>query len=246
MRDRRLRGKPGVGAAQILAHLGVELREALDVHFVDDRLVPGHARPAPVVAFPVERLVDDDRLRDRGRVVALVDVQVGVVAAVGHVREGARGAVPDRALDRLRVGVDEQLGGVEPVPLLRRVRAVDAVAVALAGADPRHVAVPVPGGALGELDARLRVVAVEQAELDALGVLGEEREVRPVAVPRGAERERLSRPDRGAHLRSSAVLAAKSATSVTSPRRTVSVRLAASQLASASRGRSRRSAINSR
>jgi hypothetical protein len=34
--------------------------------------------------------------------------------------------------------------------------------------------VPVVGGALGELDTRLVVVVVEEAELDALGVLGEE------------------------------------------------------------------------
>jgi hypothetical protein len=67
--------------------------------------------------------------------------------------------------------------------------AVDAVAVALAGADAGEVAVPVEGVALVERDALLAVVA-EEAELDALGVLAEEREVRPLAVPGRAEGER--------------------------------------------------------
>jgi hypothetical protein len=72
--------------------------------------------------------------------------------------------------------------------------AVDAVAVALAGADAGEVAVPVEGVALLERDALLAVVA-EEAELDALGVLAEEREVRPLAVPGRAEGERRARPD---------------------------------------------------
>ena len=42
---------------------------------------------------------------------------------------------------------------------------------------------------------RLLAVLVEQAQLDALGVLGEEREVRPAAVPGRAERERPPGPD---------------------------------------------------
>src|SRR5439155_26464892 len=56
--------------------------------------------------------------------------------------------------------------------------------------------VPVERGALRHLDALLLVACVvEQAELDALRVLGEQREVHALAVPRGAERERHSRPD---------------------------------------------------
>ena len=43
--------------------------------------------------------------------------------------------------------------------------------------------------------SRLVAVVVEEAELDPLGVLGEEREVRAVPVPRRAERERLAGPD---------------------------------------------------
>ena len=54
----------------------MQLREALDVHLVDDRLVPRRAR-RPVVA-PGERRIDDRRQRRERRVVALVERQVGV------------------------------------------------------------------------------------------------------------------------------------------------------------------------
>src|SRR6185503_15120187 len=56
----------------------------------------------------------------------------------------------------------------------------------------------VVGRALEHVDALLVALLVEQAQLDLGGVLGEEREVRPLAVPRGAQRERLSGPRRAA------------------------------------------------
>jgi hypothetical protein len=83
-------------------------------------------------------------------------------------------------LDRLGVRIDEQLVRVEAVALVGRVGAVDAEAVALPGPDAGQVAVPLQDGALGERDALLVVVVVEQAQLDALAVLAEDREVRAV------------------------------------------------------------------
>ena len=119
VRDRRVRREPRVRAAQVLAHVGVLLREALDVHLVDDGLVPRRARARVVVAFPVEALVDDDALRHRRGVVGGVDVEVRVVA-VRDVRQRARAAVVDGAVDRLRVRVEQQLRGVEARALLGR------------------------------------------------------------------------------------------------------------------------------
>lgn len=46
----------------------------------------------------------------------------------------------------------------------------------------------------GKDDARLGAGVVEEAELDPGAVLGEEREVRPLAVPVRAERERAAGP----------------------------------------------------
>ena len=79
------------------------------------------------------------------------------------------------------------------------VRPVHAVAVALAGPDAGHVAVPVEGGALGHLHPHLPGAVREQAELDPLRVLREEREVRSLAVPARAKREGAARPDLRRH-----------------------------------------------
>ena len=84
--ERRLGGEAGVGAAQLLAHLGVQHREAADVRLVDHRLVQRRVRPA--VALPVEARVDHDRLRDGVDVVLVVALEVGVLPA----RSGRRGA----------------------------------------------------------------------------------------------------------------------------------------------------------
>ncbi len=60
---------------------------------------------------------------------------------------------------------------------------------------------PVERPPLGHLDPRLLVVLVEQAQLDGLGVLGEDREVGSAAVPVRAQRERPTRPHLGHRIR---------------------------------------------
>src|SRR5215210_9481715 len=125
---------------------------------------------------------------------------------------------PDRPLDRLRVGIDQELGRVVAQAACRVIRAVHSVAVPLARADLGKVAVPVVRGPLGQLDASLTVAVVEETELDAVGVLGEAREVRARPGGRRAERKRVPGPQ--VHRLSSAVSASKSATSSTSPRLT--------------------------
>ncbi len=188
--DDRLAGQARVGAAQVLGHVGVAHGEALDVGLVDDRLVPGDAG-RPVVA-PVEERVDHDRPGHERRAVGRVGGAVGT--AVGC--EVERRVVPlHLALDRLGVGVDQQLGRVGPQALLGLPRAVHPEAVALARLHPRHVAVVDEGGDLREDEPLLGAVVVEQAELDLLGDLGEQREVRAVAVVGRPQRERLAGPE---------------------------------------------------
>ena len=140
---------------------------------------------------PVEEGVGDDGLGNEGRAVALVHREV--VAAEG-VAEHRRVPV-DLALDRLGVGVEQQLGRVAAMAGGRLVGAVDPEAVALARAHVGQVAVPAEGGHLGERDALLGSVVVEQAQLDAGGDLGEEGEVGAGAVVGGAEGEGLSGPE---------------------------------------------------
>ena len=108
------------------------------------------------------------------QVVVGVDAVVGFVEVVGEQRL----VVVDLALDRLGVGVEQQLARVAAVAVLRVVGAVHPEAVALARADAGQVAVPDEAVDLGQVDAGLGAVVVDQAQLDPLGDLGEQGEVR--------------------------------------------------------------------
>ncbi len=181
-------GEAGVGAAEVLGHVGIALGEAFDVYLVDDGV--GERNLGRAVVAPVEVVIDDDGFGDAGGVVLVAALEI--VAGLHLV--GEHGAVPvDLAADGLGVGIDEELGGVEAVAFLGLPRAVDAEAVALAGADVAEEAVPDEGGALAQVDAvGLLAGLVEEAELDAGGVLGVDGEVGSDGAGLGAERVGLS------------------------------------------------------
>ena len=97
-----------------------------------------------------------------------------------------------RARERARVGIDEELARVEAQALGGRPGAVHAVAVELAGADV-EARVEDAVGAPRQLDPLAldrRVRPVEETQLDDLRVGRGEREVRAAAVPARAERFR--------------------------------------------------------
>jgi hypothetical protein len=160
----------------------MELRDALHVQLVDDRLRPGHVRS--LVAAPVEAAVDDDALGNTPCVVAIV---------VEHRRACVR-----LSFDRVRVGIDEELVRVEAMPALRSVGALDAEPVTL----PRPCTgnVPVPDERSPLLEAKLALDAelVEQTQQNARRVLRVEREVRALSVPGRTLWERSSRPNHAA------------------------------------------------
>ena len=117
---------PSVGAAQLLWHVGVQLREALDVHFVEDRV--GHRPARTAVVAPVEIRGHEHRAR---RTRSLSSVRF--IRIIGGVTVDRR--VPaDLTCDRAGVGVEQQLGGVA-AGRPRVPRPVHAISVALA--DPR-------------------------------------------------------------------------------------------------------------
>src|SRR5690606_32601309 len=93
----------------------------------------------------------------------------------------------------------QQLVPVEAQSFLGPVRPVHPVAVEQARARLRQVAVPDVVGPLAQLDAvRLAAAdAVEQAQFDALGTFGEDREVDALAVPGRSARVRTAGPDGG-------------------------------------------------
>jgi hypothetical protein len=189
----RGRGEAGVGAAQRRRDVRVPLREPFDVGLVDYGVVPGDAR-RPVVS-PGEGGLHHPALGHACGVVPLVEGQILFFGAepVAEVR-----VAPVKGTYRgPGVGVEEQLVGVVAVALSGVVGSVNPVAVELAEPPVGQVAVPFLVGALPHLDALDLSSArrVEEAELDLLGVLGEEDEVDPLPVPGRPEWVRLSRPD---------------------------------------------------
>ena len=158
------------------------------MRLVDHGAFPRQLRPA--VAAPGEGGVDDPAFRHEARAVAAVEREVAVgVADLVAEDLGGEAHLADM---RLRVRIEQQLVGVEPVTGLRRVGTVHPVAVDGAGARVWQVAVPDLVGVLGQLDAvELRAArGVEQAQLD-LGRVGREQgEVDPEPVPGRTKRRR--------------------------------------------------------
>ena len=191
--DHRRVGDGGVGAADLLGDLRVHHRQPLDVRLVDDALVVLVTRRA--VVAPVEERVDDDRVHRVAQAVVEVDLLrrrgLGVTEGVGVERLVVLGL----PLDRLGVRVEEELARVAAVALGRVVGPVHAEAVALAGLHVGHVAVPHETVDLGQVDAGLDEVVVDEAELDALGDLGEDGEVHTRSVVGGSEGVGLAGPD---------------------------------------------------
>ena len=91
-----LGGEAGVRAAQVLAHAGMPLREALDVRLVDDGLVPRDARAATSSSSQSKLGSITTHFGIAARVVRVVEVEVGVVAAVGTYGSVFARAVVDR------------------------------------------------------------------------------------------------------------------------------------------------------
>ena len=186
--DHRRMCDGGVGAANLFRDVGMSLGEALDVRLVDDAVGVLEVRRA--IGAPVEERVDHHRLRHaRRRVVVVAAVLVTEVVAEQRL-------VPvEDAVDRLGVGIQQQLVRVATVAGFGVVGPVHAIAVTLARLDIGHEAVPDERVHLGQGDPGLVVIRVEQAQLNTLGDLAEQREVGAGAVVGGAKRIGLTAPD---------------------------------------------------
>ncbi len=181
---------PRVGPADALGDAWVLLGHALDVRLVDDRLVVVTVgRP---VVTPVEVRVDHDRVHGVQPGVQALDPVVVATEAVAEQR-----LVRVRhALDGFGVRVQQQLAGVAAQALARVVRPVHPIAVALAGLHTGQVAVPDEAVDLGHLDApSLAAGVVQEAQLDLVGDLGEDGEVRAHAVVGGPQGVGVPGPD---------------------------------------------------
>ena len=113
--------------------------------FVDHGAVP--RGPGSPVAAPGECGVDHQGLRyDTGTIGGVRDeIPIGIGASDGIA--GERVVPSDGAADGFGVGIEQELGGIEPVTLIGSVGAVHPVAVRLAGTDIGQVPVPDIAGA---------------------------------------------------------------------------------------------------
>ena len=166
--DDRLLAEAVEGAALRLGHGRVQLGEAAHMRFVEDRPVPGDARLRRRLRVGGE--IADDAFRHEGRAVALAEAQI-LVGLGFDIIAVMRGVPGDLAGIFPGIGVEQQLVGVEAMPLLGLEAAMDAIAVALSGLHAGQVAVPDLVGVFRQGDAGdLGLPAlVEQAELDTLG-----------------------------------------------------------------------------
>src|SRR5262249_33265220 len=99
---------------------------------------------------------------------------------------------------RLGIGIEEKLGRVEAMTPLRVVGAINAIAIQLPRSDVREIPMPDQIRTFHQWDALTRhgiLRMIEEAKLDGGSVLGEDREVGPLAIPGRTEGSRSARPD---------------------------------------------------
>ena len=177
MRD--FRDEAGIGAAGLLADPGAGVtRETADVHLVNDGARRG--QPQRDVALPVVggRIDDDAPHRSRGVVTGSPRALAAVVPGNNHAPA---------------VGVEQDLGRVEPQTVCGGRRPLDPVAVDLSRPHTGDEYVPVVVGAIRrriEPDHAERggvIFALEQQQLDARGGPREQTEVDAAVHDGGAE-----------------------------------------------------------
>src|SRR5688572_23671275 len=116
----------------------MQRRKAFYVYFIDQSLMPGSARRT--VVSPGEGRIGDQPQRRKGGVVAIVERQIA--SRIAELVAEHRVVPAQVTADRASVGVEHDLVGVEAVPLLRFVRAMNTVAVELSRHDVGKVSMP--------------------------------------------------------------------------------------------------------
>src|SRR4051794_18497682 len=149
---------------------------------------------APILT-PGEGGFDHPALRNVARIVATAKRQVPPRTSEPITKYRVGPTEPP--LQRLGVGVDQQLVRIEPMPVRRIEGPVNTISVKQVRASVRQIGVPDLVGIFRKHDARLflEAGAIEQAKLDPFGMRRKNRKVHTLAVPSGPERVRATRPD---------------------------------------------------
>src|SRR5262245_49602290 len=112
MSGHRWRRKSAIGTAPCRWNVVAKLRQAFDVGFIDDRVLPGNRRSA--FFTPGERFVDNHALGHAARVVAPVERQIGARTASPVTEMRVTPDEPPYQLFRIRI--DEELVRIEAQP----------------------------------------------------------------------------------------------------------------------------------
>ena len=193
--DHRCGSQCRVGPAQMRRNIRMTLGESLDVHFVDQGLMPRNIRPR--VRPPGKSGVNDAVLRHSRGIVTAVKGQIFLLMSnpISKMR-----VVPvNRSQYLLAVRIKDKFVGIESMALKRSIWPKDAVSVQLPGTNLRKIPVPNHVGLLGKRDAPNFTFPrnVEKAEVNLLGMFRVESEVNALTVPGCAQRIGPPRPDDG-------------------------------------------------
>ncbi len=115
----------GIGAAQLGRHIRMGLGKAFHMQLGDHRVPPRH--PGRRIVAPVKGIVDDDAFQHLRAVVDAARRMRGIRDGV-HVHRALGSAV-----NRARVGVQQQLAGIEAHGILRQPGAMHPVAIECTG-----------------------------------------------------------------------------------------------------------------
>ena len=181
-------GQTGIGAADLLWDLRMAHRDPAHMGLVHHGLV--ERDPGMAVVPPIEEGAHHHRSRYRRCRVRVVRL-VWVIELVGEHRRSPG----DGSVDRLRVGIEQQLGRVGSLTATGFPWAVDPEAVPLPGDDLGKVTMPDEAIALGELDPGFGAIVGEETELHRVSNFRKDRDICPSAVECSAERIRLAWPD---------------------------------------------------
>ncbi len=110
------------------------------------------------VVAPAKRRVDDHAFRQPLGAIARVRRQIAIRMADGIAEQSI--APLDRPGDRLGVGIEQKLGGIEAMAARRVVGTLDAITIKLSGPQLRQIDVPDITGFFSQRDLRDFVLAV--------------------------------------------------------------------------------------
>ena len=170
------------------------LRQAADVRLIDQRFALVMGRGA--VVAPVKTRIGDDAFRHGERTVAVVEREIRCRAAdpIAHERVGPFQLPSDLA----GIGIDEQFVGIEAMPTLRVIGAVNAQAIARAGSQPLDMTMPDVAVAFRQGKPRQFASAIvrEQADVDSFSMGRKHREVDSGAIEGRPQRPGATSRDR--------------------------------------------------